>query len=203
MKVKDFIKMDIDMDVYDNICDELGIAFVGPQALTKEGKEYFKEVLDYEITINKAGNAIVDVDKDDWEDRLQKAKEFFESCAGYCPEEDYNKWFTDEEEPEAEPQTLKEKKAKTLNLYKDNPERLVYSMTEIMFDIMTNKPKDLFMHDADSREIWLELADWAWEFQYYWDSIGGSDNLDNDYLFDIDDFAEKKFKEYMKELKGE
>ena len=96
MKVKDFINIDYDIDVYDNVVEELGIAFCGPLELKAEGKRKFAEVLDYDIEIHtdpRYSVAIIDIDKDDWELRLQKAKEFFYSAAGYCADEDFQKWF--------------------------------------------------------------------------------------------------------------
>ena len=76
MKVKDLLVIDI--DVYDNVVEELGIAFCGAMELTDEGKEKFADVLEYDIEINEDyGVAIVDIDYDDWEDRLKKAKRLF------------------------------------------------------------------------------------------------------------------------------
>ena len=52
MKIKDFIKKDIDVDVYDNVTQEIiDISFVGPLELTEEGKEKFKEVLEYDVAL--------------------------------------------------------------------------------------------------------------------------------------------------------
>ncbi len=101
MKISEFIELwadgaHEDIDVYDNVCEELGIAYCGGIELTKAGEEYFKEVLDYEIEIEtnpRYSVAIVDVDKRDWKSRLRKAKEFFYSAAGYCKDSDYRKWF--------------------------------------------------------------------------------------------------------------
>lgn len=96
IKVKDLLGQSVCMDVYDNVCEELAIAFDGPQKLTEEGKNHFAEVLEYEVKIHYNGSdtvAIVDVDGEDWEDRLEKAKELFYGAAGYCSVEDYDKWF--------------------------------------------------------------------------------------------------------------
>lgn len=102
MKVRDFIDEAISIDVYDNVCEELGICFEGPMALTAKGAEHFAEVLDYDVEIMQPGSiymtAIVDVDDEDekvWEHKLRKAKEFFEAMAGYCAADDYDKWFAD------------------------------------------------------------------------------------------------------------
>ena len=96
MKVKEFIKQDIDIDVYDNVCEELGVAFCGPMYLTKEGKKRFSDVLEFDIDIDFENDvAIVDVDGDDdvWEKQLEEAETFFNAMAGYCSVTDYGKWF--------------------------------------------------------------------------------------------------------------
>jgi len=105
MTVRDLLKMEKDIDVYDDVCEELGIAFCGPVKLTDEGVKEFAEVLDYPVTINphSYGNlpcAIVGIDDPDdavWEARLEKAKRLFESLAGYCDCDDYDKWFIEED----------------------------------------------------------------------------------------------------------
>ena len=96
MKVKDLLPMEIDIDVYDDVCEELGIAFCGPMRLTPEGERQFAEVLDYEIAIQNGFGmmiAVVKIDGEGWKKRLRKAIEFFHSAAGYCSCEDYDKWF--------------------------------------------------------------------------------------------------------------
>ena len=99
MTIKDLIQMDIDIDVYDDVCEELGIAFCGPQPLTPEGQEHFKEVMEYNVSIHNNGCetiALVCIDDPEtkiWKKRLRKAIEFFESAAGYCACSDYDKWF--------------------------------------------------------------------------------------------------------------
>lgn len=88
-----------DIDVYDNVCEELGIAYCGGATLTKCGEKKFAEVLEYEIEVIEpkckydCPVAIVDIDDDDWEKKLKRAKEFFYAAAGYCPDRDYRKWF--------------------------------------------------------------------------------------------------------------
>ena len=102
-KVRDFIKFNDDIDVYDDVCEELGIAFCGPMLLTEAGEEHFAEVLDYDIQIDFSGSiktAAVRVDDDDekvWKHKLKKASEFFYALAGYCAADDYDKWFTEPE----------------------------------------------------------------------------------------------------------
>lgn len=96
MKVRDLIAQEIDIDVYDNVCEELGIAFCGPMTLTPDGQAKFEEVLDYEVEL-RDDCAIVKIDSPDdkWKHRLRLVKEFFESAAGYCTCEEYDKWFAD------------------------------------------------------------------------------------------------------------
>ena len=101
MKVRDLIQQEIDIDVYDDVCEELGIAFCGSLELTDEGKKEFADVLDYDVEINPCSYgglpaAIVLIDDPDdavWEARLEKAKRFFEAAAGYCACSDYDRWF--------------------------------------------------------------------------------------------------------------
>ena len=101
MKVSDLIQQEIDIDVYDDVCEELGIAFCGPLILTEEGGKEFSDVMEYEVEINphSYGNlpaAIVLIDDPDdavWEKRLRRAKLFFESAAGYCSCTDFDRWF--------------------------------------------------------------------------------------------------------------
>ena len=99
MKVKEFLNMALDIDVYDNVCEELGIAFCGPAKLTKAGRRHFSEALLLDVELHNNGSdvvAIVDVDDPEeevMEYQLEIAKELFESLAGFCPVDDYKKWF--------------------------------------------------------------------------------------------------------------
>ena len=96
MKVKELLALDIDIDVYDDVCEELGIAFCGPAKLTAEGKREFADVLEYDVTVSEYC-AIVDVDGEEgiWQEKLRKAKKLFYSLAGYCPDSYWNRWFKD------------------------------------------------------------------------------------------------------------
>ena len=102
MKVRDFINLEEDIDVYDDVCESIAICCCNPVKLTDEGRTHFAEVLDYDMTVDTSGRfntAFVHVDDDDdktWRRKLRKAKEFFYSAAGYCADDDYKKWFIDE-----------------------------------------------------------------------------------------------------------
>lgn len=99
MKIRDFIKLNTDIDVYDDVCEELGICFCGPMELTEEGEKHFSEVLEYDIKLDLSGSfptavCLIDDENDRvWKKRLRKAIEFFYSAAGYCDCDDYDKWF--------------------------------------------------------------------------------------------------------------
>lgn len=98
MKVKDLIAQDIDIDVYDDVCEELAVAFVGPQTLTEAGKKKFAEVLEYDVELC-ADCCVVSLDDPDetiWKRRLRRAKTFFEAMAGYCAVADYDAWYEEE-----------------------------------------------------------------------------------------------------------
>ena len=99
MKVKDLLEMEICIDVYDNVCDELSIAFEGPMELTEAGKQKFAEVLEFKATMHYNGYdtiALIDVDDEDeaeFERKLAAAKELFEDMAGWCTVDEWNEWF--------------------------------------------------------------------------------------------------------------
>ena len=91
MTVREFLNMDIDIDVTDNVCEELFIAFVGPDHLTEKGEEYFKSVLDLSIDVDEENNiAIIDIDDDNWEEHLRYLNQLFYTFAGYVTETTYN-----------------------------------------------------------------------------------------------------------------
>lgn len=96
MKIREFLTRDVDIDVYDDYDEELGIAFCGPMFLTEEGKKEFGDLLDKEIEIFWSENyshALVHAENDR---EVRKWCELFESLAGYCAEDDYEKWFREE-----------------------------------------------------------------------------------------------------------
>lgn len=106
IKVKDLLEMDVDVDVYDNITEELAIAFCGAVELTDEGKSHFEVILNREVELDEeSGVAIVDCHDEFFPNErgvtglttdefyLEQAKELFYSAAGYCTEEKYNRYF--------------------------------------------------------------------------------------------------------------
>lgn len=102
MKIKDLLPMKIDIDCYDNVVEEIGIAYCGPMALTEEGLKEFADVIEYECEIlhDPIGYdvCIIKVDDDNntsWRNKLRKANRFFRAIAGYCDCDDFDKWFID------------------------------------------------------------------------------------------------------------
>ncbi len=111
LTVRDLMRVLYDVDVYDDVCESLAIAFCNPfdddeqhdwsEYLTERGMKQFADVLDYPMEIFEGcvggcAYAIVKVDDDDdnvWRAKLIRAKRFFESAAGYCSCEDHDKWF--------------------------------------------------------------------------------------------------------------
>lgn len=99
MKVKDMFTKEFhekygDIDVYDWDYDTEGIAFCGA-LLTHEGKNHYHEVLELEVIEGQGfygAMPIMCIKSGNY--RLCKlAEELFWDCAGYCDEEDYDKWF--------------------------------------------------------------------------------------------------------------
>ena len=104
MTIRDLIQKDIDIDVYDDVCEELSIAFCGPCKLTEDGEKEFADIMGYEIMINDCSYGglpavivlIDDPDEAVWTERLEKEKRFFYSAAGYCACDDYDRWFIED-----------------------------------------------------------------------------------------------------------
>ena len=97
MKIRDFIKMDIDIDVCDDYDERCYIAFCGPLKLTDEGIEEFGHVLDMSVEVPTADEpydtAILTAHN---AGEAQELKRFFYSAAGYCPQGDWYDWFIED-----------------------------------------------------------------------------------------------------------
>lgn len=97
MKVREFIKGEYDMDVYNDVTDDWAICACCPINLTEAGEKKFAEVLEYEVEVIEdpyyGPHAVVCVDGDNWNRCLTKVMEFFDSAAGYCTTEEWDEWF--------------------------------------------------------------------------------------------------------------
>lgn len=94
--VGELLGREIDIDVYDDVCEDLSIAFCGPVKLTEEGERRFSDILGCKVGIVDEGKypyATVVLGGPGWNSRLKKAKELFESAAGFCSEAEYGALF--------------------------------------------------------------------------------------------------------------
>ena len=101
MKVRDMFTEEFsnlvgDIDVYQDCLDLDGVAFDGA-FLTEEGKQKWASVLDLEIEGGHCwGYPCIWVKVDGLPNDTKLAKkvnELFWAAAGYCTEEEWNKWF--------------------------------------------------------------------------------------------------------------
>lgn len=99
MKVKDLLKMDIDIDVCDDYTEDCYIAYVGVTELTEYGKKEFRRALELEcemyddIVIIKC---YVDGDDDESKKNVKNCTRLFYALAGYCSCTNYRRWFVSE-----------------------------------------------------------------------------------------------------------
>lgn len=99
MTIRDLIKYRVDIDIYNNVTDEESICLCCPLELTSEGEKKWENVLDYSVDVTcdrgyYSAECICDDDPNiKWEIKAKKLNQFLYSVAGYCSDEDYNKWF--------------------------------------------------------------------------------------------------------------
>lgn len=94
--VRDLLASDFGGDVYDDVCEELSVAFCGPCKLTKYGEDTFKDILDLNVDLIEDGTiAIINVDDEDgiWQKKLELANKLFYGFAGFISDEEYNQLF--------------------------------------------------------------------------------------------------------------
>lgn len=94
MKIRDFIKQEIDTDVVDTEYDEYYHAFAGPVVLTPFGHDVYSYVLDLDIEYDEEYSiAIINLTGYDGAKCAmlhEEARDFFATLAGYCAESWYN-----------------------------------------------------------------------------------------------------------------
>lgn len=95
--IRDFLRMDISVDVISDYSDDLWIAFEGPVRLTEDGERKFHSVLSLLVEFRPGFGGMVAcvlIDhRKDCERLNRKCVEFFESLAGYCSADDWDRWF--------------------------------------------------------------------------------------------------------------
>ena len=97
MSVKEFLEMDIDVDISDDIEERVDIAFCGPCELTDFGKERFADILDCKIRYYEDScYAVICLDEcEDWEEKLDSAELLFVGFAGYIADSLFKRLFKD------------------------------------------------------------------------------------------------------------
>ena len=93
MKVRDLLKEEIDIDVYDDYDERCGIAFCGPCKLTAKGKRKFASIMDNEVKIYAPLDiAVISCEN---EHEAQIAKYLFHGFAGFIPSEEWETLFVE------------------------------------------------------------------------------------------------------------
>lgn len=99
MTIRELMKYEADVDVYNNITDDEAICLCCPLELTEEGLKEWGDVLDYIVETTTDGDysyAICFCDDNPavkWQTKKKRLTNFLWSAAGYCSDKDYNKWF--------------------------------------------------------------------------------------------------------------
>lgn len=99
-KLKNFIVEEgPDVDVVNDTIDGYFCALCRPIQLTEAGEIHFEIALNLIVKYESENNVIMicvdDSDEKTWKKNYRAAREFFEAAAGYCREEDYDRWFKD------------------------------------------------------------------------------------------------------------
>lgn len=108
MKVKELLKLNINVDVGNDYSDEFTddcgnegfcalIAFCGPQELTDKGKKHFARALEFDVEVDES-NACVHIpegDQDQMEEDNTLAMMLFYGASGNVPCSFYDAFFVD------------------------------------------------------------------------------------------------------------
>ena len=95
MKVRELIKTNIDIDVYDDYDERLGIAYCYGYGVTEEGEKRFKKALDMDVELVNGFGGTVGIVHCETGKEATRAMNFFNALAGWCSSEDFDKWFTE------------------------------------------------------------------------------------------------------------
>ena len=104
MKLKDILTTETwdkfgDMDVYNDVTDSEYPAWCGT-IFTKEGREHFAEALELEADIRVVWgypSIVVLTDGENWKHNNALVRDLFDDMGGFCTEEEYERWFTDDD----------------------------------------------------------------------------------------------------------
>ncbi len=194
MKVKDFLHLDVDIDICDDVAEELCIAFVGPLSLTEEGKKHFATALNLNIEVaNTCDRAVVSVGAGSvgaWRDKVSAAEELFNAAAGYCSEEQWNKWFKDHIDV-----SIRYKDIQTIEKHGWTLLSIEEQGNDVIVEIENSSPlgedlvEDIWLEDGDS----MEGAAYKWADSFDVDdhvSIWVEHRGENDVPDSIEDLVE-------------
>lgn len=173
MKIKDFLHLDVDLDIYDDVCEEVCIGFVGPISLTEEGVKRFAKVLDLDIEVaNTADRAVVAVGAgtvDAWKENVKSVKDLFNAAAGYCSEEQYGKWFKDHIDV-----SIRFKDVQAIEKHGWTLLSIEEQESDIIVEIENSSP----LGEDVVEDIWLEAGDSMESAAYKWaDSFDVDDHV--------------------------
>lgn len=95
MTIRDLLEsVEVSMDVIDDYDESCWIAYDG-EKLTDEGKEYFKDILDLKVKLKTYYGGcplgVIEIPDGNEEKTVAKVRELFETFAGYCTVEEYDK----------------------------------------------------------------------------------------------------------------
>lgn len=96
IKFRDFIGTDVDIDTYNDITDEGGMAFVGPIYLAEDGEKEFGCLMDLNVRVSLGNVAIVDMPTGPQSQTakcMTALRTFLVCAAGYCPQSTYDRFF--------------------------------------------------------------------------------------------------------------
>ena len=97
MTIRELMGYEIDVDVANNVVDSLGICLCCPMQLTEEGEREWGDVMKYVVDVYGKDNFATCIVDDDlnvpWKTKAMRLDKFLWAAAGYCSEEDYDKWF--------------------------------------------------------------------------------------------------------------
>ena len=99
IKLRDFLDLEICVDISDDVCESLYIAFDGPCHLTEAGKAEFEPIMDLPVYFNEAkcwASIHVDDVEGVWQKKLRLAKKLFVGFAGYISDTEYTRLFKED-----------------------------------------------------------------------------------------------------------
>ena len=96
MKFKEMLTgIDFDVDVCDDYIDDLDVAFCPPLALTDNGREAFKDILDLDVRVCKSHSyaCVLLNDKENCDELHRMLYDFLWGAAGYISDDEWNELF--------------------------------------------------------------------------------------------------------------